>query len=55
MLDIIESRGFKNVEVAPSVLEKLWSLQIARRTTMESVQVGWLDIVRRNGIELSFT
>ncbi|KAE8139382.1 fungal-specific transcription factor domain-containing protein [Aspergillus pseudotamarii] len=55
MLDIIESRGFKNVEVALSVLEKLWRLRITGRTTMEAVRVGWLDIVQQNGIELPLT
>lgn len=50
MLDIIESRGLKNVEVARSVLEKLWHLQIVRRTTMEPARVDWLDIVRKNGM-----
>ncbi|KAK6831753.1 hypothetical protein RU639_002546 [Aspergillus parasiticus] len=55
MLDIIELRGFRNVEVALSVLERLWRLRIARRTTMKSIQVDWPDIVRQNGIELSLT
>ncbi|KAE8342499.1 fungal-specific transcription factor domain-containing protein [Aspergillus arachidicola] len=55
MLDIIGSRGLKNVEVALSVLERLWRPRIARRTLMESIQVDWLDIVRQNGVELSLT
>lgn len=55
MLDMIESRGFRNVEVALSVLEKLWRLRIARRSAGSSVRIDWLDIVQRDRIELSLS
>ncbi|KAJ5094416.1 hypothetical protein N7456_010277 [Penicillium angulare] len=54
MLDMIDSRGFRNVEVALSVLEKLWRLRIARKST-GSAKVDWLDITRRDGISLSLS
>ncbi|KAJ5999724.1 hypothetical protein N7481_000133 [Penicillium waksmanii] len=55
MLDMIESRGFRNVQVALSVLEKLWRLRIARKSSSSSVSVDWLDIVQQDGIELSLS
>ncbi|OQE26710.1 hypothetical protein PENSTE_c005G06472 [Penicillium steckii] len=55
MLDMIESRGFRNVEVALSVLEKLWRLKIARKSAGSSVRVDWLDIVQQDGVELSLS
>lgn len=55
MLDMIESRGFRNVEVALSVLEKLWRLRIARKKADASVRVDWLDIVQQEGINLSLS
>lgn len=55
MLDMIDSRGFRNVEVALSVLEKLWRLRIARKTANSSAQIDWLDIVRQDGISLSLS
>jgi hypothetical protein len=55
MLDMIESRGFRNVQVALSVLEKLWRLRIARKSSSSSVRVDWLDIVQQDGIELSLS
>lgn len=55
MLDMIESRGFRNVEVALSVLEKLWRLKIARKSAGSSVRVDWLDIVHQEGVELSLS
>ncbi|KAJ5266827.1 hypothetical protein N7478_009635 [Penicillium angulare] len=54
MLDMIDSRGFRNVEVALSVLEKLWRLRIARKST-GSTKVDWLDITRRDNISLSLS
>ncbi|KAH8423032.1 fungal specific transcription factor domain-containing protein [Aspergillus melleus] len=54
MLDMIDSRSFRNVEVALSVLEKLWRLRMARKSTT-SVRVDWLDIIRREGINLSLS
>lgn len=55
MLDMIDSRGFRNVAVALSVLEKLWRLRIARKTALASVRVDWLDIVQQEGIHLSLS
>lgn len=55
MLDMIESRGFRNVEIALSVLEKLWRLRSARRSVGSPVRVDWLDIVQQDGIELSLS
>lgn len=55
MLDMIESRGFRNVQVALSVLEKLWRLRIARKSSSSSVRVDWLDIIQQDGIELSLS
>lgn len=55
MLDMIDSRGFKNVEVALTVLEKLWRLKIARRAANSSARVDWLDIVRQDGISLALS
>ena len=55
LLDMIESRGFRNVEVALSVLEKLWRLRIARKTADASVRVDWLDIVQQEDIPLSLS
>ncbi|KAJ5618760.1 hypothetical protein N7510_002744 [Penicillium lagena] len=55
MLSMIESRGFRNVEVALSVLEKLWRLRIARKAADPSVRVDWLDIVQQDGINLSLS
>lgn len=55
MLDMIESRGFRNVEVALSVLAKLWRLRIARKKADASVRVDWLDIVQQEGINLSLS
>ncbi|KAJ5404480.1 transcriptional regulator family: Fungal Specific TF [Penicillium cosmopolitanum] len=42
MLDMIESRGFRNVQVALSVLEKLWRLRIARKSSSSSNVEGLL-------------
>ncbi|KAJ5223074.1 transcriptional regulator family: Fungal Specific TF [Penicillium citrinum] len=55
MLDMIESRGFRNVGVALSVLEKLWRLKIARKSAGSPVRVDWLDIVQQDGVELSLS
>ncbi|CAG7918314.1 unnamed protein product [Penicillium olsonii] len=56
MLDMIESRRFRNVEVALSVLEKLWRLNLERRTTHTTKgPVDWLDIILQDGIILSLT
>ncbi|KAJ5140970.1 hypothetical protein N7448_004378 [Penicillium atrosanguineum] len=55
MIDMIESRGFRNVEVALSVLEKLWRLRIARKTAGASLRVDWLNIVQQEGISLSLS
>jgi hypothetical protein len=56
MLDMIESRGFRNVQVALSVLEKLWRLNLERKTPYAAkVTVDWLDIVQQEGILLSLS
>lgn len=55
MLDMIQSRGFRNVEVALSVLEKLWRLKIVRQPAETSTRIDWLDIVRQDGIDLSLS
>lgn len=54
MLDMIQSRGFRNVEVALSVLEKLWRLRIVRKSA-DTVRIDWLDIVQQDGIHLSLS
>ncbi|CAG7991928.1 unnamed protein product [Penicillium salamii] len=56
MLDMIESRGFRNVEVALSVLEKLWRLNLERKATRATKgPVDWLDIVLQDGVLLSLS
>lgn len=56
MLDMIESRGFRNVEVALSVLEKLWRLNLERKALLATKgTVDWLDIVARDGVLLSLS
>jgi hypothetical protein len=57
MLDMIDSRGFRNVAVALSVLEKLWRLRLARtrKSAVASVRIDWLDIVQQEGIHLSLS
>ncbi|KAJ5861111.1 uncharacterized protein N7529_008421 [Penicillium soppii] len=56
MLDMIESRGFRNVEVALSVLEKLWRLNLERKTPHgTNIKVDWLDIVQQDGVLLSLS
>ncbi|KAJ5731597.1 transcriptional regulator family: Fungal Specific TF [Penicillium malachiteum] len=55
MLDMIRSRGFRNVEVALSVLEKLWRLRIVRKLTDTSVRIDWLHIVQQDEIHLSLS
>lgn len=51
MLDMIHSRGFRNVGVALSVLEKLWR----QRIDASVGRVDWLDIVQQDGIHLSLS
>ncbi|KAJ5341452.1 hypothetical protein N7541_010576 [Penicillium brevicompactum] len=56
MLDMIESRGFRNVEVALSVLEKLWRLNLERKALPATKgTVDWLDIVVQDGVLLSLS
>lgn len=55
MLDMINSRAFRNVEVALSVLEELWLIKMLPESPELSVQIDWLDIVRRDGIYLSLS
>jgi hypothetical protein len=56
MLDMIESRGFRNVEVALSVLEKLWRLNLERQVPHATKRtVDWRDIVQQEGLFLSLS
>lgn len=55
MRDMIESRGFRNVHVALSVLEKLWRLRSVRKEVNSSTEVDWIDIVEQEGISLSLS
>ncbi|KAJ5946180.1 transcriptional regulator family: Fungal Specific TF [Penicillium verhagenii] len=55
MLDMIHSRAFRNVEVALSILEKLWERRSAVPLGESSVQTDWLDIVRQDGLYLSLS
>lgn len=56
MLDMIESRGFRNVEVALSVLEKLWRLNLERQVPHATRRtVDWRDIVQQDGLLLSLS
>ncbi|KAJ5758112.1 uncharacterized protein N7511_006806 [Penicillium nucicola] len=55
MHDMIESRGFRNVEVALGVLEKLWRLNLERKTSQVKGTVDWLDIVQQDGVLLSLS
>lgn len=56
MLDMTESRGFRNVEVALSVLEKLWRLNLERKALPATKgTVDWLDIVVQDGVLLSLS
>ncbi|KAJ5511064.1 transcriptional regulator family: Fungal Specific TF [Penicillium expansum] len=55
MLDMINSRASRNVEVALSVLEELWLIKMLPESPELSVQIDWLDIVRRDGIYLSLS
>lgn len=52
---MIESRGFRNVHVALSVLEKLWRLRSVRKGVDSSTDVDWIDIVEQEGISLSLS
>jgi hypothetical protein len=55
MLDMIESRGFRNVEVALCILEKLWRLNLERKTSQTKGRVDWLDIGQQDGVLLSLS
>ena len=55
MLDMINSRAFRNVEVALSVLEKLWRMRMVGESAEPSVRIDWLDVVRQDGIYLSLS
>ncbi|CAI7629654.1 unnamed protein product [Penicillium glandicola] len=55
MLDMIQSRSFRNVEVALSVLEKLWRTRMSGQSLERSMRIDWLDIVQRDEIYLSLS
>jgi hypothetical protein len=55
MRDMIESRGFRNVEVALGVLEKLWRLNLERKTSRTKGTVDLLYIVQQDGVLLSLS
>lgn len=59
MRDMIESRGFRNVHVALSVLEKLWRLRSVRKGVDDVTgcgrEVDWIDIVQQEDISLSLS
>lgn len=55
MRDMIESRGFQNVHVALSVLERLWRLKSVRNIMNSSTEVDWIDIVEQESTSLSLS
>lgn len=55
MLDMIHSRRFRNMEVALSILEKLWPLRTVGKSADISVQIDWIDIIRQEGVHISLT
>ena len=55
MRDLVQFRSFRNVDVALSVLEKLWRSRTVENSADPGMRIDWLEIIQQDGIYLSLT